>query len=214
METLITSMALDERDFLRKKINDAINDLKPVDCMRIKDTKMRESDVKEMKSKAVSEYQSITDMIDRYNRINVAITQANAVTQIKLPSGRTMSRAEAIATRQALTSSENDFTGDLICQLNTSYAAALSKMNKFAEKADREVESYKQGLIQRDSSKKELTSEDLSMVKAMTDDLYGIMIDPLDVEKELKKLRDAHDSLLKEMDTALKISNATTSIEF
>ena len=40
------------------------------------------------------------------------------------------------------------------------------------------------------------------------------IIDPLDVRTKAQELRDRMDTLLKELDTQIKVSNATTMIEF
>ena len=52
------------------------------------------------------------------------------------------------------------------------------------------------------------------MVEKLTADLYGELIDPIKVETELKTLVDKHDALVKELDSAIKVSNATTYVEF
>lgn len=40
------------------------------------------------------------------------------------------------------------------------------------------------------------------------------IIDPLDVQKKKQELQEKIDTLLKELDTQIKVSNATTMIEF
>ena len=40
------------------------------------------------------------------------------------------------------------------------------------------------------------------------------LIDPLNVQQKIQKLREESDTLLKELETKIKVSNATTTIEF
>ena len=99
-EQILVTKALDERDLLKKKIIRAIDDASFVATKRKKDDKCANGytrgmspvsllDIEEFKQNATSQYQSINDMIKRYNDINAAITLSNATTVItvagKLP---------------------------------------------------------------------------------------------------------------------------------
>lgn len=216
MEKLLVCDALDERDFLRKRINDAIRSLKVVGAKRVKDNKVDgRTSVEDFNKAAQSDYQSIKDLIKRYQDIDIAITDANAKTEIELKSGRRMTRAGAIALRKSLLSNgTTDFTGMLINTIERQFKDANAALQTYNRKADSELESYKNGLINRDSSKRELTEKEIEMANAMVKDLYGEFIDPIGAEAELGKLHDTYDTLLKQIETAIKISNATTYIEF
>jgi hypothetical protein len=39
-------------------------------------------------------------------------------------------------------------------------------------------------------------------------------VDPLDIQKKVQELKERTDTLLTELDTQIKVSNATTMIEF
>lgn len=216
-EQMLVCNALDERDFLRKKIISAINGTQFIACKRVKDEKVRTTgytDPKTFEAEAKSTYQSITDMIDRYNRLDTAITLANASTEIKLSDNTTMTRAAAISMRKALVNdTSTDFTGRLINTLERQFTNVSAQANELNAKADRELEQYKDNMTSGDKAK-ELTPEVSKTLESLVADNRADIIDPIGVEKEIKKLEDKYETLKKELDSAIKVSNATTSVEF
>lgn len=218
-EKLLTNDALDERDFLRKKINRGIEKGRFVGSKRIKDKKVEAVPVADFTKDVVSDYQSVTDMIRRYQALDVAIIQANAMTKITTRSGREMTRAEAIALRRSLNSGimgrpgELDFMGQLIGKMEQQYAQATTAVQNYNQKADAELENYKTSFAGRDNSKT-LNDEEIAAIEKLTADLYGELVDPIGIKDKLDALREEHDTLAKELDSAIKISNATTYVEF
>ena len=84
-EKLLLTDALDERDFLVKKIENQIDALDVMATKRVQDAKLRNGkDPKEFEEKAKSAYQQLNDNIDRYTRLDAAITQSNATTMIEI----------------------------------------------------------------------------------------------------------------------------------
>lgn len=85
MEKMIVTQALDERDLLLKRINDAIARAKFVSVKKPNDEVTYESKqrVEDFESDTQSAMQSIKDLIDRYNRLDAAILLANATTYIE-----------------------------------------------------------------------------------------------------------------------------------
>lgn len=216
-ERMLVCNALDERDFLRKKIISAINSTYFIACKRVKDDKVRTTgfiDPKTFENEAKSAYQSITDMIDRYTCLDTAITLANASTEIKLSDDTVMTRAAAISMRKALVGdTTTDFTGKLINVLERQFASVSATANKLNAKADRELEQYKDNMTSGDKAK-ELTPAVTQTLESLVADNRADIIDPIGVEKEIKKLEDKYETLKKELDSAIKVSNATTFVEF
>lgn len=216
-ERMLVCNALDERDFLRKKIISAINSTYFIACKRVKDDKVRTTgytDPKTFENEAKSSYQSITDMIDRYTRLDTAITLANASTEIKLSDDTVMTRAAAISMRKALVGdTSTDFTGKLISVLERQFASVSATANELNAKADRELEQYKDNMTSGDKAK-ELTPAVTQTLESLVADNRADIIDPIGVEKEIKKLEDKYETLKKELDSAIKVSNATTFVEF
>ena len=218
-EKLLVCDALDERDFLRKKITKAIRDAKFVGSKRIKDKKVGVVPVDEFKKSAESDYQSIVDSIKRYNDIDIAITMSNANTTINTRSGKEMTVAAAIALRKSLKGGNSyngintDFNGLLLRQMLSQYTEAIDSIDRYNKKADTELEGYKTSLTGRDGNKK-LTEDEVKMVETLTSDLYGDLVDPIKIKEKIDALEEDYNNLIKELDTAIKISNATTYVEF
>ena len=68
-------------------------------------------------------------------------------------------------------------------------------------------------MVFRDNSKT-LKEEEVAAIEKLTADLYGELVDPIGIKDKLDALREEHDTLAKELDSAIKISNATTYVEF
>lgn len=217
MEQLLVCDALDERDFLKKKINSAISQAEFVAVKRIQDSKINgRTPVEEFEQNAKSTLQSIKDMIDRYRRLDIAITLSNATTEIKTKSGKVMTVAAAIALRKALVEggrNNADFTGHLLDKLEKQYNTAVTTLKRTNDIADAQAEKFKEGFVSKDSNKK-ISEEDAESLTKLTKGLYGEMIDPIKIEDEMNSLDEEYGLLLKELETAIKVSNATTTIEY
>lgn len=203
--------ALDERDFLAKKISDAIKSFTPCFTKRKMDKKLATGeDVEEFTEKVKRDYQSIHDMIARREAINKAIIMSNATTKIKIKSTDTeITVAEAIAIRKSYNS--DDLTGKLLKVMERGFEAAISTYEILARKKDQMDENYKTTLAGRDN--KVLSAEEIESVEKLTDGYAAELIDPLNIKELCDTIENKQASIKKEIDTALKISNATTYIE-
>lgn len=214
-EKLLVCDALDERDFLRKKIIASINSARFVGSKRIKDAKVNGvTDKDDFEKSALSDFQSIKDLIDRYNRLDTAIILANATTEIETRSGVKMTRAAAISLRKSLFNSENtDFVGELLCTMKRQFDKAVSEVTLLNKKADSELENYKNNLTSKSDSKA-LSQEQIEMCEKLTADLHGELIDPIKIEEQIVDMSEKHNALKKELDSAIKVSNALNYVEF
>jgi hypothetical protein len=216
-EKLLVCDALDDRDFLNKKIKKAIKNATFVGSKRIKDNKVGVVPSDAFIESAKSDYQSIIDLIKRYRAIDVAITLANATTDITTRSGKTMTRAAAIALKKSIAGKSDssmgvDFDGLLLHQMTMQYQTAVEDVEVYNNRATKELEGYKVSLVGKDTSKK-LSEDDIKMIESLTADLKGEFVDPIGIKNKIDELSEEHDNLIKELDTAIKISNATTYIE-
>ena len=89
-EKMLMTQALDERDLLVKKINDKIEKIRLVDVKKRNEEKTAENHntVEEFKQNAKSDFQQITDLIERYQRLDTAIIASNAATWIETSHGK------------------------------------------------------------------------------------------------------------------------------
>lgn len=217
MEKMLVTQALDERDLLKKRIHDAIRRCRVVTTKLPNDSKVAGGmTVEEFNQEATSQLQRVTDLIDRYKRLDSAILLANATEMIEV-AGKKMPRAMAINLRKSLLSSQRgvdstDFEGMLISQLEVTLNDAKTTIAKTQMFADRQKEVLMANITS--SEKKDVTSDAVSNLESYCANLVGVLVDPVGAEKKLQQLIEERDALISNLETAIKISNATTYVEF
>ena len=216
MEKMIVTQALDERDLLKKKIRDAIAKCdfvavqKPGDDVIAQDKQK----VADYEAEVKASFQSIRDMMDRYTRLDAAILLANATTKIEV-AGKTMTRAAAINLRKMMKGqglADTDFTDVMIRKMTTDLDRARLKIARSQEVADRQREVMSNSLVSSD--KKVLSEDNLKSITAYCDNLVLKLVDPIDIEKTIADMQEKWDSLTTNLESAIRISNATTYVEF
>ncbi len=216
MEKMIVTQALDERDLLKKKIRDAIAKCdfvavqKPGDDVIAQDKQK----VADYEAEVKASFQSIRDMMDRYTRLDAAILLANATTKIEV-AGKTMTRAAAINLRKMMKGqglADTDFTDVMIRKMTTDLDRARLKIARSQEVADRQREVMSNSLVSSD--KKVLSEDNLKSITAYCDNLVLKLVDPIDIEKTIADMQEEWDNLTTNLESAIRISNATTYVEF
>lgn len=216
MEKMIVTQALDERDLLKKKIRDAIAKCdfvavqKPGDDVIAQDKQK----VADYEAEVKASFQSIRDMMDRYTRLDAAILLANATTKIEV-AGKTMTRAAAINLRKMMKGqglADTDFTDAMISKMTTDLDRARLKIAKSQEVADRQREVMSNSLVSSD--KKVLSEDNLKSITAYCDNLVLKLVDPIDIEKTIADMQEKWDNLTTNLESTIRISNATTYVEF
>lgn len=211
MEKLLVTQALDERDLLKKKINDAIRKAKYVVVCKQKDKEINGIKVEDIEKTIQADWQSINDMIERYNRINSAIILSNATTTIKFKNGKEMTKAEAIALKNA--KADTAFIDSLINYADSSYKVAVSLAAKIeSSQADTRTNYINNTLTGND--KKNIDEDTLETIDKFVAPFGPKWINPIDIESKVKKLKEENDEFFAEVETLIKVSNATTEIEF
>ena len=217
-EKMLVTQALDERDLLVKKIGDKISKMKLIDVKKRNEEKTADSRVtpEEFSSTASAAYQSIMDLIDRFQRIDAAIVASNAVSMVKTSYGE-FTVAGAIALRNRLKGSgiyEKDgaFENRLITQLERQYQTAVQAAEFKNKNLESQAETMRLSILGKDSKVKDV--KPLEVVDAYIRENTTEVIDPLESQKKVQELKEKVDTLLTELDTQIKVSNATTTIEF
>lgn len=215
MEKMLVTQALDERDLLVKKINDKIAKLEPLDVIRNNAETGIESRMtrEDFKTATESAYQQIIDLIDRFDRLDAAIVNSNANTMIRVCE-KEMSVAGAIALRNRMITvgSSKDFERSLINAMQRKLidvsATIKSENNLVAATAN----SMRMSILGKDAKTKD--DKPLAVVDAYVSENSMVMMDPLGVAGKIDDMTAGRDAILRELDTAIKVSNATTAIEF
>ena len=217
-EKMLVTQALDERDLLVKKIGDKIQKIQLVATKKRNEEKTVAAHVttEEYGKAASAAYQQIMDLIDRYQRIDAAIVASNAATTIKTSYGD-YTVAGAIALRNRIKGSgiyadKGAFEDRLATLLERQYQTAVQSAEYKNKGLETQAETMRLSILGKDSKVKD--DKPLEVVDAYIRENTTEVIDPLDVQKKAQELKDKIDTLLTELDTQIKVSNATTMIEF
>lgn len=217
-EKMLMTQALDERDLLIKKINDKIEKIKLVDVKKRNEETTADNriSVEEFSKNAESAYQQITDLIERYQRLDAAIIASNAATWIETIYGK-YTVADAIALRNRLKgegvySVDASFESSIIEQFRKQYQNAIMVADAKNKNVERQAEEMRMSILGKDSKTKEL--KPLDVVDAYVKENTTEIIDPLGAKKKMQELHEKIETWLSELNTRIKVSNATTFIEF
>lgn len=217
-EKMLVTQALDERDLLVKKINDKICKASFVDTIKPNVELVYNKRIKkeEFNQAASSAYQQIMDLIARFQTIDAAIINSNANTKITTSYG-TYTVASAISLRSRMRNmgaydNEANFEDRLRNKLMQEYSSRVCVCDKENAKLKETADSMRLSILGKDTKVKE--DKPLAVVDAYIKENTTELVDPLSVEKLTAKLDEKRDKLLSELDTQIKVSNATTFIEF
>ena len=218
-EKMLVTQALDERDLLVKKITDKIRNAKFVDTRKRNEEKTVGERVtpEEFGKVAQSAWQQIMDLIDRYQRIDAAVVASNAATWIETSYGR-FTIAGAISLRNRLRSKTliyskgTDFEGLLQSILEAQYNNGVQLADERNKALDKQAEAMRLSILGKDGKTRD--EKPLDVVETYVKENTTEVVDPLGAEKRMAELREKKERLLSELETQIKVSNATTLIEF
>lgn len=210
---LLITQALDERDLLVKKINSKIERIDFVDGKKRNEEKLIQQVItkEEFCKKVKTSYQQIQDLIKRYQKIDEAIITSNANTYIETSFG-TYSVAVALSMRNRLRElNAMDFETILRNKMEENYYEVLELKDLRNRRLEEDAEKMRLSILGKDGKYKD--DKPLSVVDAYISENTVELIDPLNDLDEIESLKDKHTTLLSELETKIKISNATTFIE-
>ena len=216
-EKMLVTQALDERDLLVKKINEKIVKARFVDTIKNNEEKVagERTSREEFAQAAESAYQQINDLISRFQKIDAAIVDSNAKTRVETSYGP-FTVAGAISLRNRLRGSgsygeDADFEGRLQNRMENSLAMKLDLIESKNKQLQTTAESMRLSILGKDSKAKD--DKPLEVVDAYVRENTTELVDPLDVKTKISDLKEKRNNLLRELDTQIKVSNATTFIE-
>jgi hypothetical protein len=216
-EKMLITQALDERDLLVKKIRDKIEKASFTDVKKHNEKNVIDGRVEEetFRRDAESAYQQINDLIDRFQKIDAAIVASNAVTMIHTSFGDyTVAGAISLRSRMRGTGNYGD-RGDFEGLLYKKMKDELDKRLISIENKNGQLEATAEGMRLSILGKESKTKDDkpLEVVTAYVQENTAELVDPLDVTKKVNGIQEKRFNLLSEIDTQIKVSNATTFIE-
>lgn len=214
---LLVTQALDERRLLKKKIHDKIEKASFVDIIRRNEEQVSEKRIprQDFHKEAESAYQQINDLITRYTRLDAAIIQSNANTWIDTSYGR-LSVAAAISLRDRLAEDHDfgyenkDFYVHLYDKMKKEYTQRVEKIETKNKALAQTAENMRLSILGKDTKIRE--EKPLEVVEAYVKENTSELADPLDIRRKMEELKERRDILLTELDTQIKVSNATVFI--
>ena len=214
---LLVTQALDERDLLNKKINDKIMSAVFVDVVKHNEETVlnRRVDRETFQKEAQSTYQQINDLIERYKNIEAAIVESNANTFIETSYGK-FSIAAAIALRNRLRGDlkfdgKADFKTTLYQRMKRAYEDCVTTMELKNDALAETAEQMRLSIFGRETKVK--NDKPLEVVETYIKENSMELADPLNIVSKMEQLQERKDKLLSELETQIKVSNATTVID-
>lgn len=216
-DKMLVTQALDERDLLVKKIQDKIAKAAFVDTVKPNEEKVLDARVSrdEFAKDAESAYQQIRDLIDRFQKIDAAIVASNAKTKISTSYGE-YTVAGAISLRSRLRGAgsydgDADFESALQRKMENEYERRVELAEMKNKQLQNTAEGMRLSILGKDTKVKD--DKPLEVVETYVKENTTELVDPLNIKEKVAALTEKRDTLLTELDTQIKVSNATTFIE-
>lgn len=207
-ETMTIHQALVELKTLDKRIATAIRAVTYVVANKHSNNKISGIPVKEYVEGARSQYQKVNDLLKRREAIKRAVVKSNAVTEVVV-AGKTYTVAEAIDMKNHGV----DNLKALLKQLTSDYTTAKmmaerSNGSELERRADEHVRNM-YGVSDMKGFVEEAKKVRAEFIEAQTMEL----LDPIGVVAEINRLEAEINEFEVNVDAALSVSNALTSIE-
>lgn len=206
-EKLTVHKALSELKILNDRIQREIDDIQFVLVNKHSNQKINGAPVKEYMEQTKEKYQSVTTLINRRNAIKRAVTRSNAVTIVDI-NGTEYTVAEAIDMKAVGVSHLRQLLQRMEYQFKQAQNLAERENG---DRLDNRADEYMRSLYQNTDLKNmtdELKKVRENFITAQTVEI----LDPVKVTDEITKLRDKIDAFMSEVDSALSVSNALTTI--
>lgn len=209
MERMTLHRALSELKLIDSRIEKQITEIEPSGLMQVGKLVNNFYKKEDFESSAKSSLQSVNDLIDRKNKIKSAIVNANSLTKLVV-AGKEMTIADAINYKSVI-----QFKKDLLKHLHEQHINVKSVFNRENEKINTTaLDNAKIVLGRQGDDKVKPTDED---VKAIVDPFVKRnewhIVDPLNVEDLIIKMRSEIQAFELDVDSALSEINAITFIE-
>ena len=207
-ETMTIHKALSELKTIDKRFSKELNDFNPFTTNKHSNAKIAGVPVAEYMNSTRDVYKSICTLNNRYNAIKRGITKSNATTVVKI-GDKEYTVAEAIDMKNVGVKRLQDILNKMEVQYERCRRDAERKNG---DELDRRADDYVKSLYENADMKNmsdELKKVRDTFVESQTTDI----LDPIGAQKTMKELKDTIDSFMSEVDSALSVSNALTTIE-
>lgn len=206
MEMLVTQ-GLNELKLLDSRIDKKIHEAGYITAVRKSAKKVSGITKDTYRNLSKSCFDSAKDLIERRNAIKSAIVKSNAVTKV-IVAGKEMTVAEAVERKTSICYEQN-----LLRELTLQYENAKKKLERENAKVDEQIDCLLTTAYGKDSKEKISEAMHDAIAKPYREANEYEYVEGFDVMKAINTLSDEITSFLSEVDTALQVSNSTTTIE-
>lgn len=205
-ETMTVHKALAELKVLDSRIESAILSGDFVITKKNNQDTVKGKTAEQYKAKAVDAFQKASDLIRRRNAIKNAVVVSNAKTTVKIGDNK-YTVVEAIEKKNH----GMDFYIQLRDVLRQQLAKQKSELEKHNASLQQKAEQFATGMMGGKEVKTD-SAEFNTVVDTYIKSNTMMLLDPLGIEKKIEELDDMINSFLPEVDAALSVSNAVTTI--
>lgn len=207
-ELMTVHKALSELKVLGERIEKEINGISFLAVNKHSNSKMNGISVADYMNTTKDKYKSVRTLINRRNAIKRAVTKSNAETFVRVGE-KEYTVAEAIDMKNFGMNYQRGILAKLESQWRSAQAMAERENG---EKLDRRADEYIKSLYENADMKN--MSEEVKKVRdAFIESQSMDILDPIDAQKVMKELNDEIDSFMSDVDSALSVSNALTTVE-
>lgn len=210
-ETMTVHKALAELKIIDDRIGSAISNVLFITAVKNGTKKINGVDVESYKEAVRSSYQKANDLINRRNAIKRAVVMSNAITKVTV-AGEEYTVAEAIDMKNH----GLDGMKTILNRMLRQYQDASYSFNKNSGEAlELKANEYVMNILGSQGNASDKT--DVKQVQALHDSYVAnnefVMIDPIDIEKKIEDIRNRIVEFETDVDAALSVSNAVTTID-
>lgn len=211
------AQALAEKSFLLKRIYDATDSAQFVGAVRKAEERTMAKRVENARfaREAEASYRSILEDIEQYQRVERAILDSDASTYVETSRGK-LTVAQALSLKRRLDGSDPscedlDFEENLCRKIRREYEEKMAEVKKnnrclqyLKERAYLTVPEQGQ-----DSTRRRFLEE----AERYAEENRMNLADPLDILEKARSLTEENDRLLVELNTQIRLSNASTLVQ-
>lgn len=207
-ETMTVHKALCELKTLEGRIADKMTNEAFVFVNKHANTKIKGVPLESVMKSAKDTFQSLTDLIKRRDAIKRAVVLSNASTKVTI-GGKEYTVAEAIEFKN----NGIPIRQRLMQTLQSELKGAQNDVERSNKDIDDRADKYVHGMFGGAVDLKNMTKEIAEMRDKYIEAQTCEIIDCIDAEKVVRDLRDETDAFSVDVDSALSVSNAITTIE-
>ena len=160
-----------------------------------------QQEVLDFSSKAISNFQKLSDLIVRRNKVKNAVVSANATTMVNV-AGVEMTIANAIEQKSFLSTRKNT-----LLRIKMNYNKTVHNHKELDESFQTRKDQLQQKAVGSDQS--EVTK---ALLKELEDTQTPTIFDPCDIKSKIEDMEKEIQDFEDDVDVALSIVNATTTI--